>query len=399
MAKQTTRRIGKNGRRRRRSRLSTSNWGPILALSSVVLGVCVCVALVVFVALPKLLPLVGVAYRAPFMPTPTPTPTMKPPPTPHPMALLDPSDAQSEVVFQDYTDYSWFADPYFYNNVLLLSGGKLVDGVVLMQNLIFYNPADRSAEILDMQPENDHFMFAKFNDKWLVYLDALKNGGGNIMLLDRKAPNAKPILVKQVFAEQPELMLEQDILAWTERTGSRMYKLFACDLNTLETTTVSMFSGTVYGQSLPCLMNGKLTWAAAESANGDLARIYTADIQSGVIANYSPGTYAHDPEGDGLHTVWLDSNHAPGTKLYHAQSNGSPTEIDENVVEFGLGQGFIAYGKSEEIWVYILDNRQTYRVSKEGQQAQFLGVSDNKVIWMDVTSRERDIVKFAQIPT
>ena len=46
----------------------------------------------------------------------------------------------------------------------------------------------------------------------------------------------------------------------------------------------------------------------------------------------------------------------------------------------------------------MFDNRRTYRISSDQEQAQFLGVSDDKVMWMDVTTRARDIVKFAAIP-
>ena len=75
--------------RRRRSSLSASNWGPILALSGTVLGIIAVIALVIFVGLPKLLPLIGISYRAPFSPTPTPAPTPAPTPTPNPMELFD----------------------------------------------------------------------------------------------------------------------------------------------------------------------------------------------------------------------------------------------------------------------------------------------------------------------
>ena len=46
----------------------------------------------------------------------------------------------------------------------------------------------------------------------------------------------------------------------------------------------------------------------------------------------------------------------------------------------------------------MFDNGRTYRISAEQELAQFLGVSDDRVSWMDVTTRARDIVKFAAIP-
>ena len=46
----------------------------------------------------------------------------------------------------------------------------------------------------------------------------------------------------------------------------------------------------------------------------------------------------------------------------------------------------------------MFDSDSIYRLTQDYEQAMFLGVSDDHVMWMDVTSRERDIVKFIEIP-
>ena len=387
--------------KRRRSSLSASNWGPVLALVGTVLGVLAAIALIVFVALPRLLPLIGIDYRAPFSPTPTPTPTPAPTPTPHPMSSFVPAEAQNEVVFDNSADYKWFGDPYFYDGVMALSAGKLVDSHAVMQDLYYYYPETRTAEQVPITLQNAHFMYPKFNDKWLIYLDARLDGGGFLMAYDRTASNAKPVMIKEVYTGQPEPMLDGDYVAWIERTGTRMDKLFVCDLNTMETTTVNMFSSSVYGESLPSLRNGLLCWADAESAAGTemgTSVLYSIRLSSSTVRTYSPGAYVHDPECDGTYAVWLNSHHAPDSALYYSKNEGEAEKIAEGVVEFGLGSHFVAYSKDEAIWVYMFDNQRTYRISSDQEQAQFLGVSDDKVMWMDVTTRARDIVKFAAIP-
>ena len=285
--------------KRRRSSLSASNWGPVLALVGTVIGVLAAIALIVFVALPRLLPLIGIDYRAPFSPTPTPTPTPAPTPTPHPMSSFVPAEAQNEVVFDNSADYKWFGDPYFYDGVMALSAGKLVDSHAAMQDLYYYYPETRTAEQVPITLQNAHFMFPKFNDKWLIYLDARLDGGGFLMAYDRTASNAKPVMIKEVYTGQPEPMLDGDYVAWIERTGTRMDKLFVCDLNTMETTTVNMFSSSVYGESLPSLRNGLLCWADAESAAGTemgTSVLYSIRLSSSTVRTYSPGGYVHDPE-------------------------------------------------------------------------------------------------------
>lgn len=388
--------------RRRRSNLRASNWFPFMMLFLSVFGVLSVVALVIFVGLPKVLPLVGIEYRAPFMPTPSPSPTPRPTPTPNPMDSFDPVEAQSEVIFEGSTSYSWFGDPYFYKGKLMLSAGKIVDRNATMTSLYFYYPDQgRTAELLPYKLKNSHFMFARFNDDFIVYLDAKLDGGGYITVVDLKDENPQPIIIKEVFAGQPELMLDGNYLAWTERTGSRMDKLFVCDLTSRETVAVQLFNNSFYGESKPSLNNGLLLWADLDdSAMTSLTSVICSVTLNGSpsIKTYRPGTYVHDPISNGEYTAWLDGNHGPDTSLYFTKDFGLPVKIDEGVVDFGLSTNFIAYSKNSSIYVYMIKDLKTYRITPETEQAQFLGVSDAKIIWMDVTTRERDIVKFAPIP-
>ncbi|MBE5785883.1 MAG: hypothetical protein E7330_08865 [Clostridiales bacterium] len=387
--------------RRRRTSLSASNWGPVLALLGTVLGIAAVICLIVFVALPRLLPLIGVDYNAPFMPTPTPSPTPKPTPTPHPMTTFDPLEAQNELVFDNSAEYKWFGDPYFHDGVMVFTAGKLVDSYAVMQDLYFFYPETRAAEKVPITLNNAHFMYPKFNDDWLIYLDANLNGGGHLMAYNLKEENAGPVEIKQVYTGQPEPMLDGHYAAWIERTGTRMDKLFIADLNTLETTVINMFSNSVYGQSLPSLREGLLCWADTEGVSEtgtDTSVIYSITLASSTMRSYSPNTYVHDPECGGQYAVWLDSHHAPDAGLYYSKSGGKPVKIASGVVEFGLGSDFVAYSRDEAIWLYMFDNERTYRISAEQELAQFLGVSDDRVMWMDVTTRARDIIKFAKIP-
>ena len=246
-------------------------------------------------------------------------------------------------------------------------------------------------------------MFPKFNDDWIVYLDANYDGGGKLCAVDRSSSSLKPVTIKTVYTGQCEPMLYQNYVAWTERTGTRMDKLFLCDLTTMETTTLHMFSNTSYGQSLPSLMDGVLVWADAERSGStdeeDVSVIYSVRLGSTSIQSIHTETYAHDPISNGQYTAWLDAHHSLQTKLYcMAQGASEPAPVAEGVVQFGMGNKFIAYSKDETIYLYRFDNKKTYKLSGEYEKAQFMGVSDGKVIWMDVTSRERDILKYSEVP-
>ncbi len=390
--------------KRRRTSLKASNAGPILALSATVLSILGVIALIVFVALPALLPKLGIAYNPPWQPTPTPRPTMRPTPTPHPVTRTDPVELQHEVVLTGYDEYRWFADPYVWGDTLVFTAGRLVNDSVRMDALFKLNMQTNAYEKISAQLTNESFVYPVLNGDWLVYLDSKPDGGGAIRAIRLSTGEAK--VVKQVYAGQPKLYLDGDVLAWTERTGSRMDKLFACDLTTMENVAVHLFNNTAYGQSAISMRNGEIIFADADPSvteaeldDAQVSAIYSTQRDDGKTSVYTPNTYVHDPMTNGRQWIWRNGNHGVSDDLYWTQNAQKPRLLAEDIVEYGLSDTFAAYSKDESIHVFFFDDGSTAVITPpaERERAQLLGVSNGVVIWMDVTSRERDIMKYARV--
>ena len=397
------RRFKRAKRRRRRRSLSASNWGPIIKLTAVILGFLALLYVILYIAVPKAAEFIGIDYRAPFTPEATPAPTPKPTPTPHPMKTYDFAANSQELVFDGSSNYKWFTDPYFHDGRMIISAGKLAsDGKnVAFSDMFFFNPEDRSAQKLPLSPQNFHFMYPKFNGRWLVYLDAKIDEGGAIMAVDLTSSPLKAVKVKDIYSGQPEPFLSDNYIAFMDRTGTTKDKLFVYDLNTMESTVVAMFTNSVYGQSRPFIADDTLIWAdsATSSGSSDTSVLNYIYMNSSTVKSVNTGTFVHDPECNTQYTAWLTEVHSRDTQLYGMKGfGGSPFLIDSGVVEFGLGSDFVAYSRDEGIYVYMFNNGSIYRITQDYEQAMFLGVSDDHVMWMDVTSRERDIVKFIEIP-
>lgn len=388
---------------RRRRSIKQSNWWPFLLLGGAILGVLAALALAFYYVLPKAAEWFDFQYRPPFLPEATPAPTPQPTPTPHPITYFNPTENSQEVILDGYSDYKWLSDPFVYKDKMIICAGKVNQGdkqVHLLQ-MCWFDPAARTVEPVPLSPQNAHFMFPKFNDTWLVYLDAKLDGGGALMAVDLQAQSLQPVKIKDIYVGQPEPILDGDYVAFMDRTGSKREKLFVCDLTTMESTVAEMFPGTVYGQSKPSLSNGRLLWADSATAEGDsdLSRISYIDLSSTIISSYNPGTFVHDPKSSGKYTAWLSDVHSSSTQLYAAVGlSGSPILIDSGVVDFGIGSDFVAYSRGESIYIYMFETGGIYRITHDYEYAQFLGVSGDYVMWMDVTTRERDIVKFVAIP-
>ena len=337
------------------------------------------------------------ALNAEMVVSPTPYVTEIPTEEPHPMDLFDGKVEEKEVVFPADLNYAWLGDPYCCNGRIICSAGKLIDGRVLMCRLVQYDIATAALTELPVEPKNDHLMFPAFNDKWLVYFDAHYSvGGGNICVIDMNSPYSAPAVVKEVYIGQPELKLWGDYMAWIERTGSERDKIFVCDLRTMETTVVAFFNRSDYGTSMPFIADGKLLWSE-ESGSGTSSMIKYYDLENGTQGEYRTGVYVHDPEYNGRYYAWLDSHHSEDTGLY--VSDGTENFlVARGVAEFGISDKFVAYGLDNAVYIYLFENKTSYRITPEREDTQFLGTTGGTVMWMDVTSRERDIIKFAIPP-
>lgn len=397
-------------KRRKRYKRSTGKAGPVVKLLFTILGVLAGAAVLalaamfvleVFFRIDTPLRPDGVLgkfasyFNTNLVESPTPYLTPEPTPTPYPMNDFDPEDEEHELVFPPEFTYSYLADPYCSNGSVICSAGRLIDGSVKLFRLVEFDIVNGGARELSAEVKNDHIFHPVFNDNWLVYFDAHYNtGGGHIYAADLTSPNSKPFLIKEVYIGQPKIRLWDNYIAWTERTGSERDKLFVCDLRTQETAVVQIFDKSDYGTSMPYLYGGKLIWAVGEQ-DGDASLIRSIDLGSSVVHEFRPGVFVHDPEYNGRFYAWLDSHHAEGAKLWCSDGEGTPFVVAENVVEFDISEDFIAYGKDESVFIYIFESGLTFRISPERENAQFLGCSDGTVLWMDVTSREKDIIKYA----
>ncbi len=393
--------------KRRRSKLKATNAGPILALTATVLGILGVIALLIFVAVPKLLPLIGMEVNFPWVPTPTPAPTIKPTPTPHPATVLDPMELQREVVLDSAagsSEYAWFAEPCAYGDDLLFAGGHSVENNVVMDALFLLNMETGEQERLNLTLTNNQYVYPVINENWIVYLDAKTSAGGGGVIRAYHRADGTIKEVKTVYTGQPRLVLDGDRLAWTERTGSRMDKLFVCDLNTLESVAVQTFNNTPYGMSMPSMKNGQLLYASDDpnfiTAEGaETSGIYYVSLSTGKSSVYTPGTYVHDPLTNGKQWIWRDGLHGEGNALYLSESGGAAKRIAENIIDFGIGDTFAAYSIDEAIYVYFFGNGKTHQITPDTSRelAQLVDVCGDVIIWMDVTTYGRDIMKYARI--
>ena len=335
--------------------------------------------------------------------SPTPFVTPEPTATPDPMASFDGEAAEKELVMPSDSDYKYFGAPYCYDGRIICSAGKIIGGKSLLCALISYDIASGEVTELDIESKNGQLLNPVFNESWLIYLDGnTQNGGGDICVVDLKSGNMTPTVIKTVYLGQPEFKLDGDYFTWVERTGTSKDKVFVCHIPSQEITVVAAFTKSNYGTSTPYMFGGRVIWANDDNISHEGGRVSSAieyiDLENGSINSLLPDVYVHDPEYNGTYYAWINANYSSDSELYIYNGVDAPMLIDSGVVEFGISEDYIAYGKDEAVWVYIFASGQIYRITPERESTQFLGTSGGYIMWMDVTSRERDVIRYASLP-
>lgn len=334
---------------------------------------------------------------------PTPEPTKAPDVTPHPIENADMNDVVRSINISD-SAFQWFTGCASYEDTLMFTGGEVVNGDAYMTALFQVSSgenANTTAQRINIVLKNDHIMSPVFNNDWLVYLDAKASGGGEILCCKYGSDYTSPTVVKEVYTGHPVLFLSGNYLAWTERTGTSMDKLFLCDLRTFETATVQTFNKTFYGVSKPHLANGKLVWADVDTENTSriTSQISILDIESGEFLTYKPDTYVHDPKSNGDKVLgWMSGNHGLDSDLFVSYDMSEPICVEKGVVDFYMDSEYVVYQKDNNIYVYILSTQEKYMLNRKGQAVQLNGAQNGCVFWSDVSSHEREIPEFAVIP-
>ena len=325
-------------------------------------------------------------------PSPSPTPTTAPTPTPVPgtertIYGLDLGRVQHEILIPEYQYASDFA--VLGDTIYFVVGNYTPDGTAAFTRAILYDTKAQHATYLPLTRTYTSIRHLQMNDRWIVYLDALSSGGGQLRVFDR-GTGANRIL-KTVHLGLPVLALWEDTVFWVERTGTSRDKLFGCDLRTGESVTLEVFENTDAGVSAVSAGGGKLVYV---SGPGTLKIL---DLITGETRTETFGVTVHDPRTDGKNVVFLTGFHGEDSDLVLMDENGDLITVAHGAADFALADGAIVYGTLDKTYVYYMDDGATFCLTRPIESAMFLGAGGDFAVWMDVTWRDRDIIEYMHL--
>ncbi len=298
--------------------------------------------------------------------------------------------------------------------LLFSSGTGSLDSGSVLKNLYLYNlNTDEEEKVATAKMKKGEIYETVLNEDWIVWVETDHHTYNYIYVKDRrKGKDGKVSKLKNCKNGVPKLKLDGNTLIWMEHVDKKTDKLYMMDLDTQENMELFTFDDVAtYGVSSPTIYSDTVVWAGPDSKqtsaqakeNGEHSTIFTVKLGENAIGtdgklntkSFSPGTYVHEPLYNGQVFVWIDGNKSPNSKLYLSEPNGTPKIIAEGVTTYGLGDGVVVFGQSQQIWAYVIDTGEICRLTGSNERGMLPCVNGRTAVWYNLSSdSSKDALKY-----
>jgi hypothetical protein len=415
------RRIGRRRRAGRGSGLRSIDFGPIIKIGGIVVAAAGLILLVVLVIIPAI---TGGNKSPSTSNSVSPETTVSSAPS---------VDLASLVT--DLPDTPEFVnDPYIYTNgdtteMVFSTGDDQNPDKIAVYDI----KAKKSTEVEGISKKNDALLEPKMNDKYIVYLDCKSKDGGSVCGYD--ISTKKSFVMREYIWGKPKVSISGIYALWLTQTGLNSDKMYLYNLETKECATLETFSSVNFFVSAPYMSDDKIIYMEPKAESQILSG--SSLLEDKVVSIIpltdkgdtqriigSTGTYIYEPMIQGNNIVYLDGvrskdSHlmyctvSPNAKTVNPFTLGEinpyddsgnltqPVEIAQGVLNYFLGDGFVAYTKDDAVYVYYFGDGTTKTLSESTTRALLCSVSGKDVIWYDTTGGTSDtaaVIKYVRLP-
>lgn len=399
-------RLRKGRGQRSASRFGASNLGPILKIAGLVVAVLGLAAVVIFV----IVPLFGDGQPA--APTPTPSAEATATPVPTPKAKADMSEGAEELAIENKS----VNDPYVYGREVVFSTGDAAQVSPALDTISIYNLDTKTAEkVAEITLKNTSLFEPRINDKFIVYLDCKSEFGGAVCGYDRETKEA--FVMREYLFGKPKVTLSGEYALWLQQTNKGTDKLYLYHLPTKETVVIEELvnpDSVRFSTSAAYMSDDAIVFvepkdetkvlersSASEEAEIRVIPLKEGGDQQSIL--FLPGTYAYDPMIDGDYLVFLNGPRDDASALMLSTRTGdtfsAPVVLAESVLNYAVGDGFVAYTKDDAVWIYYFADGSTGRLSGESTRALLSSANGKDVVWYDITDiQAANVAIHLQVP-
>lgn len=399
-------RLRKGRGQRSASRFGASNLGPILKIAGLVVAVLGLAAVVIFV----IVPLFGDGQPA--APTPTPSAEATATPVPTPKARADMSEGAEELAIENKS----INDPYVYGREVVFSTGDPAQVSPALDTISIYNLDTKTAEkVAEITLKNTSLFEPRINDKFIVYLDCKSEFGGAVCGYNRETKEA--FVMREYLFGKPKVTLSGEYALWLQQTNKGTDKLYLYHLPTKETVVIEELvnpDSVRFSTSAAYMSDDAIVFvepkdetkvlersSASEEAEIRVIPLKEGGDQQSIL--FLPNTYAYDPMIDGDYLVFLNGPRDDASALMLTTRTGdtfsAPVVLAESVLNYAVGDGFVAYTKDDAVWIYYFADGSTGRLSGESTRALLSSANGKDVVWYDITDiQAANVAIHLQVP-
>ena len=196
-------------------------------------------------------------------------------------------------------------------------------------------------------------------------------------------------------------------------TSAKSDKLYLYDLAAKESLTLRKYnySDEPFSISPPAICETEMVWIDAMDEAVNTTTLKSYKIKEGLAFEQTPyviNSYIFAPKINKDVIAFLDTQRSldGNLMLYDlAINDGNPIKIASGVLNFDLGDNYVAYTKDEKVYIYYWADGSTGVVSNINSRAVLASVTDDVCLWYDITdgiigekTKDRDVLKMAVIP-
>lgn len=363
---------------------------PILKLSGLILGIAALVLIVIFVVVPLL-----TGSGEPQEPAVTPN------------AFLDPAEGGTQNIEEDLSSlqkeavmrYNSVNDAYLSGKDIVFSSTTVKGGVTVYDKLVVYDTqAMESEEVSGIALKYENIVETKICPGYIVFVDSNPDGGGRILAYDRE--KQEQFLIKEYAYSLPQLSLYGNTLAFVQQAGETTDKLYLFDLETRESVCYKMWEELPAAPANAWLGEAGLVYAVPYTQSGAIqSTIYVKPLDGGGEKSLDVNKYVSSPSAWGSYIAFTSHSTGPLLDLYVSEDGALPELVADQVVNYAMGQGFLAYTKEDAVYIYSLENKSHIRLNTDISRGIVSSVNGTQVLWYDVTGgyNEIDVVKYADL--
>lgn len=290
-------------------------------------------------------------------------------------------------------NFSSVNDPFISGEEIIFSSASLADGVSIFDKLVIYNTRTTLCEMIGINVKYDNIILTKINKDFIVWIDSHIQGGGRICGYDRKKD--EQFLIKEFAFAAPQISLDGNMMVFMQQAGQQTDKLYAYDLSTRESAAIEVLTDTILTSA--DIDNGRVIYAIG-SLELYRSTIYIRPLDGSPATTYAPGKLITNPKLSGNIIAYLVSS-GYANDLFVMRDGRTPELVCEDVLNFDLGDDFIAYTKGDNLFAAPFETLRPTQINSKMSRAMLASANGNQLCWYDVTGgfNDIDILKYAEV--